>query len=199
MCAVQQNLGTDAMKQAKLFGTDTEPKVLTSLELAKAKALALQISGNVRTFCDKLELVGSIRRQKNLVGDIDFVVMATDRKWAKITSCFKKSNIICAGNQLIKVNCPISGDLFQADFYRGYTNNFGIQQLIRTGSADHNMWLAGYAISKGFRLKYSEGLLQNDKVIVGNTEESVFETLGLPCPKPEEREIPNGKPVWLKA
>jgi DNA polymerase/3'-5' exonuclease PolX len=186
------------MKQAKLFGTDIEPKVLTSLELAKAKGLAEQINDDVRSFCDKLELVGSIRRQKNLVGDIDFVVMATDRNWAKITSCFKKSNTICAGNQLIKVNCPFCGDLFQADFYRGYDKNFGIQQLIRTGSADHNMWLAGYAISKGFRLKYSEGLLQNNKVIVGNTEESVFEKLDLPCPKPEEREIVNGKPVWLK-
>jgi DNA polymerase/3'-5' exonuclease PolX len=149
------------MKQAKLFGFDVEPKVLTSLELAKAKALAMQIDDNVRTFCDKLELVGSIRRQKKLVGDIDFVVMATDKNWGKISSCFKKLNIICAGNQLIKVNCPVGGDLFQADFYRGYDNNFGIQQLIRTGSADHNMWLAGFAISKGFRLKYSEGLLQN--------------------------------------
>jgi DNA polymerase/3'-5' exonuclease PolX len=131
---------------------------------------------------------------KKTLGDIDFVVMATDRNWAKITSCFKKSNIICAGNQLIKVNCPISGDLFQADFYRGYDSNFGIQQLIRTGSADHNMWLAGYAISKGFRLKYSEGLLQNDNVIVGSTEESVFETLWLPCLKNRRVLIPTTRP-----
>jgi DNA polymerase/3'-5' exonuclease PolX len=60
------------------------------------------------------------------------------------------------------------------------------------------MWLASYALSKGFRLKYSEGLLQNDKVVAGNTEESVFEALDLPILKPEEREIVKGKPVWLK-
>jgi DNA polymerase/3'-5' exonuclease PolX len=186
------------MKQTKLFGADIEPKALTSLELAKAKGLAKQISEDVRSFCDKLELVGSIRRQKNLVGDIDFVIMATDRNWAKITSCFKKGNIICAGNQLIKVNCPIGGDLFQVDFYRGYDKNFGIQQLIRTGSADHNMWLARYAMSKGFKLKYSEGLLKDGQVLAGETEEKVFSAFGLSCPKPEEREIFDGKPIWLK-
>ena len=70
--------------------------------------------------------------------------------------------------------------------------------LIRTGSADHNMFLASYAISKGFRLKYSEGLLKDEKVIAGDTEDSVFEALGLYCPKPEEREIVNGKPIWQK-
>lgn len=188
------------MKQTKLFGdTEAEPKVITSLELTKAKTLATQISEHIKSFCDKLELVGSIRRQRPLVGDIDFVVIATDSNWAKINSSFKKSAVICSGAQLTKINFPCEGDFFQADFYRANEANFGIQKLIRTGCGDHNMFLANYAISHGFRLKYSEGLLQNDKVISGNTEESVFEALGLPCLKPEEREIVNGKPVWLKS
>jgi DNA polymerase/3'-5' exonuclease PolX len=34
--------------------------------------------------------------------------------------------------------------------------------LVRTGSADHNMRLAGYAISKGMRIKYSEGLIKDN-------------------------------------
>ncbi len=187
------------MKQAKLFGeTEAEPKVLSSLDLAKAKLLASQMSDQIKSLCVRLEVVGSIRRQKALVGDIDFVVEATDSNWAKITSCFKKSNVICAGNQLIKVNYPVDGALFQADFYRAYENNFGIQQLIRTGSAEHNTWLASLALSKGYRLKYSEGLLKDGQILAGKTEESVFEALGLPCPKPEEREVVNGKPVWLK-
>ena len=118
------------MKQAKLFGeTEAEPKVLSSLDLAKAKLLASQMSDQIKSLCVRLEVVGSIRRQKALVGDIDFVVEATDSNWAKITSCFKKSNVICAGNQLIKVNYPVDGALFQADFYRAYENNFGIQHF----------------------------------------------------------------------
>jgi DNA polymerase (family 10) len=187
------------MKQAKLFGgIEVEPKVLTSLELSKAKVLASQMSDQIKPLCVHLEVVGSIRRQKTVVGDIDFVVIATDSNWAKISSCFKKSNIICAGNQLVKVNCPIGSELFQADFYRAYDNNFGIQQLVRTGSAEHNTWLASLALSKGCRLKYNEGLLKDGQVVAGKTEENVFEALCLSCPKPEEREIANGKPVWLK-
>ncbi len=188
------------MKQAKLFGgIEIEPKVLASLELSKAKMLASQISDQIKPLCIRLELVGSIRRQKPVVGDIDFVVATTDSTWAKITSCFKKSNIICSGTQLIKVNCLVDDALFQADFYRAYENNFGIQQLIRTGSAEHNTWLASFALSKEMRLKYSEGLLKDGQVLAGKTEESVFDALGLSRPKPEEREIVNGKPVWLKS
>ncbi len=84
------------------------------------------------------------------------------------------------------------------DFYRAKPSTFGIHLLVRTGSADHNMWLASYALSKGFRLKYREGLLKDKVVVAGETEESVFAALGLPYPEPQLREIIDGKPVWLK-
>jgi hypothetical protein len=63
---------------------------------------------------------------------------------------------------------------------------------------DHNMWLASYALSKGFRLKHSEGLIKDKGAVAGETEESVFITLGLQSPEPQLREIIDGKPVWLK-
>jgi DNA polymerase/3'-5' exonuclease PolX len=76
-------------------------------------------------------------------------------------------------------------------------STFGIHLLIRTGSADHNMWLAGYAISKGMRIKYSEGLIKEGSVIAGEYEKEGFAALGLPCPLPSEREIVDSKPVWM--
>jgi hypothetical protein len=36
--------------------------------------------------------------------------------------------------------------------FTAYENNFGIQQLIRTGSAEHNTWLASFSLSKEMRL-----------------------------------------------
>jgi len=185
------------MKQAKLFG-ENEPVVLTELELAKAQTIASQVEGIIKPLCDKLEVVGSIRRQKATVGDIDFVAIATDGNWSKIAQVLKKSLLICTGKSVIKLNFPFENCLFQVDFYRATEQTFGIHELVRTGSAEHNVWLASYAISKGFRLKYSEGLLKDKVVVAGATEESVFEALGLPCLKSEEREIVNGKPVWLK-
>jgi len=87
--------------------------------------------------------------------------------------------------------------MFQVDFYRAKPSTFGIHLLIRTGSADHNMWLAGYAISKGMRLKYSEGLLKEGVPIAGEDEKGVFAALGLICPMPSQREIVEGKPFWM--
>ena len=59
------------------------------------------------------------------------------------------------------------------------------------------MWLASYALSKGFRLKYSEGLIKDKVAVAGESEESVFTALGLQCPKPQLREVIDGKPAWL--
>ena len=82
------------------------------------------------------------------------------------------------------------------DFYRAKPSTFGIHLLVRTGSADHNIWLAGHASSKGMRLKYSEGLIKDGVPIAGEAEQDVFEALGLPWPLPFERETVDGKPVW---
>lgn len=186
------------MKQTKLFGGE-EPAVISSLELEKAQSLAQEIAHAIAGLCIRIEVVGSIRRKKPTVGDIDFVVNASDCNWNKIVQSLKKTQIICAGNNLIKLNYPYESHFFQADFYRATERTFGIQTLIRTGSAEHNMWLAGYAISKSFRLKYSEGLLKDDDAVAGETEESVFAALGLPTPLPELREVKDGAPVWLHA
>ena len=92
---------------------------------------------------------------------------------------------------------PCQNGLFQVDFYRAKPSTFGIHLLVRTGSAEHNMWLAAYAISKGMRIRYSEGLIKEGKVIAGETEKGVFEALGLPTPSPSQREIVENKPVWM--
>jgi DNA polymerase/3'-5' exonuclease PolX len=61
------------------------------------------------------------------------------------------------------------------------------------------MWLAGYALSKGYKLKYSTGLMKDEIAVAGETEESVFSALGIPCSEPQQREVINGNPIWLKS
>jgi len=188
------------MKQAKLFQQD-EPELLPELDFDSALALANRIKNFVKVHCDKVEVVGSIRRQRPKIHDVDFVVATpNDAEWLKISAELKrmKAQTSCAGKAVIKVYLPCNNGLFQVDFYRAKPSTFGINQLIRTGSADHNMWLASYAISKGMRIKYSEGLVKDGVVVAGETEEGVFEALGLTCPVPSEREIVDGKPVWQK-
>ena len=187
-------------KQSTLF-PENEVTVIPELDLKEAEKIAAHVKATVEILCEKIEIAGSIRRQKNKVHDIDFVaVTKTDAEWQKINEKLKllKAKPNCSGNSVIKALIPCQNGLFQVDFYRAKPETFGILLLIRTGSAEHNMWLAGYALSKGYRLKYSTGLMKDSIAVAGATEESVFAALGLPCSMPEKREILNGKPLWAE-
>ena len=119
--------------------------------------------------------------------------------WLKINEKLKqlKARPNCAGDSIIKAFVPCQDGFFQVDFYRAKPSTFGILLLVRTGSADHNMWLAGHSFSKGMRLKYSEGLIKDGVSVAGETEQGVFAALGLPCPVPCDREIVGDKPKWM--
>ncbi len=187
-------------KQSTLFPEDPV-KIIAEVDLKEAQRLADQLKAAVSVQCIRIEVAGSIRRQKTKVHDIDFVVITrNDIEWQKISEELKrvKAKPNCSGNSVIKAFSPCHNGLFQVDFYRAQPSTFGIHLLVRTGSAEHNMWLAGYAISKGMRIKYSEGLIRDSSVIAGEDEKGVFEALGLPYPLPFEREIVDSKPVWMQ-
>jgi DNA polymerase (family 10) len=186
-------------KQSTLF-PEHEVTVLTELNLKEAEEIAEQIKAAVASHCEKIEVAGSIRRQKPTVHDIDFVAIAkNDAEWQKITEELKrnKAELSCSGNSVIKALVPSEKSLFKVDFYRAQPNTLGIHLLVRTGSAEHNTWLATQAISKGMRIKYSQGLTKDGNVIAGETEQSVFEALSLPTPEPSQREIVGDKPIWM--
>ncbi len=93
---------------------------------------------------------------------------------------------------------PFKGHLYQPLLVKQDNSSIvTIPTGLNTGSAEHNTWLASYAISKGMRIRYSEGLIKEGKVIAGEDEQSVFEALGLPYPVPNEREIADNKPLWM--
>ncbi len=187
------------MKQSTLFPQNEAP-ILSELDLKKAETLANGIKATMCIYCDKIEIAGSIRRQSLKVHDLDFVVVSnSDREWQKIGEELKrlKAKPGCQGNAVIKAYAPCENGFFQVDFYRSEPSTFGIHLLVRTGSADHNMWLAGQAFTKGMRLKYSQGLLKDNVAVAGADEAGVFAALGLPCPAPCDREIVDGKPKWI--
>lgn len=186
-------------KQATLFPHDAV-KILAELDLEEAQRTAAEVKAAVEAQCELIEVAGSIRRQKSIVHDIDFVVVAkSDVDWLKINEKLRqlKAKPNCSGNSVIKAFVPCQGGLFQVDFYRAKPSTFGIHLLVRTGSAEHNMWLAGHAFSKGMRLKYSEGLIKDGVAIAGETEQGVFDALCLPYTLPNQREIADNKPIWI--
>lgn len=186
------------VKQSTL-SSQNEPPILQELEIAEGEKIANKVKSTVASHCEKIEIAGSLRRRRPVVHDVDFVVVTkSDAEWQKIASELKhlKAKTMCLGNSVIKAYSPCEHGLFQVDFYRAKPTTFGIHLLIRTGSAEHNMWLAGHAFTKGMRLKYSEGLIRDENIVAGESEKDVFEILGLPYPEPAHREIVNGKPKW---
>jgi DNA polymerase/3'-5' exonuclease PolX len=171
-------------KQSTLF-PEPEVPILAELNLKDAEKIANQVKSSVCCHCVKIEVAGSIRRQKPKVHNIDFVVTTkSDFEWLKISEELKrmKTKPSCQGSSVIKAFLPCQNGLFQVDFYRAKPQTFGILLLVRTGSAEHNVWLAGCAISKGMRIKYSEGLIKGGVAVAGETEQGVFDALGLTCP-----------------
>jgi DNA polymerase/3'-5' exonuclease PolX len=146
-------------KQSTLF-PEHKITVLTELNLKEAETIAEQIKTAAANHCERIEIAGSIRRQKPTVHDIDFVAIAKNNlEWQRISQTLKrnKAELRCSGNSVIKAVVPFEKDFFKVDFYRAQPNTWGIHLLVRTGSAEHNTWLATQAISKGMRIKYSQG------------------------------------------
>lgn len=59
---------------------------------------------------------------------------------------------------------PFKGHLYQPLLVKQDNSSIvTIPTGLNTGSSEHNMWLASYAISKGMRIRYSEGLIKEER------------------------------------
>ena len=119
--------------------------------------------------------------------DIDILAIPTDL-WnlhAELTK-LGGGKMKMSGSKIIRV---MHGGI-QVDVYIADEATWGTLLLIRTGSAENNIRLAMVAKKLGWQLKASgEGLLNEagDR-IAGDTEESIYEALGLPWQPPERRD-----------
>ncbi|HEX2106803.1 MAG TPA: DNA polymerase/3'-5' exonuclease PolX [Nitrososphaera sp.] len=129
---------------------------------------------------------GSIRRMKETIGDIDYLVAATDPK--RVIDFFVKmpevQEILGMGQTkaFVKLASGIDADLLVVP-----EESWGTALQYFTGSKEHSVQLRKIAISKGLRLN-EWGVFEGDKRIAGATEEEVYKTLGLQWIPPEMRE-----------
>jgi len=182
-------------KQSRMFDED-EPEIRKNIPLEEAKRFTnkLLIQSNFNNF-EVISVVGSIRRKRKTVNDIDFLIITSDEGWRQLRNYLLgklKAKKVCAGDKIQRYIL----DGIELDIYRATKDTYGITKLIRTGSAGHNVYLAKLAISKGMRIKYSLGVVKDAKVIAGSSESGIFTVLGLPWIEPELREVIKGKPMW---
>ncbi|MFZ8863664.1 MAG: helix-hairpin-helix domain-containing protein [Thermocrinis sp.] len=134
-----------------------------------------------------IELVGSSRRKKETVGDIDLLVCAYKRFWSALHEHSTKFDEV--QDVLLKGETKSSMILKngkQADFRTVEPHQWGSTLQYFKGSKEHNVRIRDIAKAKG--LKSSEyGVFKADteEWLGGRTEEEVYELLGMDCPPPE--------------
>ena len=155
------------------------------MKLKVAEELAREIVEHILSFCERVEVAGSIRRKKSEVRDIDLVLIAKPLLWHRIIATLQRTmnaGVLKRGESIAQLTIKgVSVDLYVAN-----EHTWGALLLIRTGSAEHNIKLSQIALRKGMKLTH-RGLTKEGKVIA-STEKEIFEALGLSYVPPEERE-----------
>ena len=180
------------------FGEKTEKNILEAIEFAKrskGRFLLGEILPIVKEVYEKLknlkeveriDVVGSIRRMKETIGDVDFLVISKNPEpimdfFVSLPGVIK---IWGKGNTKASVRMR---EGFDMDIRVLPKRSYGAALQYFTGSKEHNITLRKIAIEKG--LKLSEyGLFKGPEMIAGEDEKEIYEKLGMDWIPPELRE-----------
>jgi DNA polymerase (family 10) len=195
-------------KQGKIaeiegFGQESQTKILKSIEQTRSKVkrhllpYATEIAEEVIAWLkkeraiQKVDTLGSLRRQASTIGDIDISV-ATDKGSAVIAHfCAypKKTRVLEKGEKTASVILPSD---VQVDLMVQPPDSYGSLLQHFTGSKHHNIALRDYALKKGFSLsEYGIRELKNKRtkeIKKFKTEEEFYKFLGMEWIPPELRE-----------
>lgn len=154
------------------------------MELEKARTIASEVVEQLKPFCKMIEVAGSVRRCKPEVRDIDIVLIPWDLTGLQ-NAVMRQGPIKLSGKSLARFN--YKG--VQVDLYYATERTWATLLLIRTGSKESNIRLCTLARKKGWHLAASGGGLFNEEGerIAGDTEQSIYQTLGVPYQEPVRR------------
>lgn len=180
------------------FGEKTEKNILEAIEFSKrtkGKFLLGEVLPKVKEVYEELkrlkeveriDVVGSLRRMKETIGDVDFLVIS--KKPGPIIDYFVSlSGVIKVWEKGTTRASVRKKEGFDMDIRVLPKRSYGAALQYFTGSKKHNIVLRKIAIEKG--LKLSEyGLFKGAKMIAGDEEKEIYEKLGLDWIPPELRE-----------
>ena len=154
--------------------------------LEEAKGVANDVIVRLWEYAEKIEVVGSIRRKKPLVHDIDIVAIPKFMFFNKIHEGLPEAEIKTEGKALVRFD--YRG--IQVDIYIAKPQTYEVIRLIRTGSEQHNIRLCVLAKSRGLKLFANGDGLWNQKAFkkISDTEDGILKELLGKVPPPEERE-----------
>lgn len=199
--------------------TETKTK---EFQLGEAQIAAAEFKAHLEVACERIEIAGSIRRQRPWVRDIDLVVipqgeligknhngepklvpMPGQNRWFDLPRLIKDfgGKVYQRGNDIIFGEIPAGPDSIQIDVYRATEETWGTLLLIKTGPKELNIELAKRAQKLGMHLNPQIGIIEGGKCIASRTEKELLEALKLPFFEPRDRDqaagaIARGEFAW---
>ncbi len=135
---------------------------------------------------EKIEYMGSLRRQKETVGDIDILVSSNNSE--KIVNKFIKLpgviRVLVSGKTKTSI---LYEDQIQIDLRIVKIGEFGSASQYFTGSLEHNVIMRKIAISKNMKLSEYGLFDKTGKLIESSSEKKIYKKLGLKFIPPSER------------
>jgi len=188
------------LRRISHFGAVKEDNLLKSIERYRHRSMRLPLGTalplvqeivdllNKSRSIERMEPAGSLRRRKETVGDID--ILATSQYPEAAIETFVHlplvKDILAKGSTKATI---VTREDIQVDLRIMDRTSFGTSLQYFTGSKEHNIKLRDLARQKGFKLsEYDIEEISTGRKIYCNTEQEVYEILGLPPIPPEIRE-----------
>ncbi|HEY3263863.1 MAG TPA: DNA polymerase/3'-5' exonuclease PolX [Actinomycetota bacterium] len=193
-------LDSNRLEGLKGFGPKTEENIRRGVAqmaesggrvlLSLALDVAEELLAEIRTMKQvrRAESAGSLRRMVETIGDIDLLVAADEAEpvMRRFGSLPAVARVLASGSTKSSI---VTTKGLQVDLRVVEPAVWGAAMIYFTGSKAHNVRIREMAVRKG--LKLSEyGLFRADdgQLIAAETEEAVYERLGLPFIPPTLRE-----------
>lgn len=195
------------IRKLRGFSKKSEENILNSLRtfsgagkralLGLGLPLAEELIEELKTKChiDRISVAGSSRRMRETVGDLDILVASDEPE--EVMEAFVAlpgvEEVIMSGPTKTSVLVerrnvePQTTVRLQTDLRVVDAHSFGSALQYFTGSKDHNIRLRRIAQTKDWKLN-EYGLFEGEKRIAGETEEGIYEALGMDFIAPELRE-----------
>ena len=189
---------TGTIRKLPHFGAKTEQNILQAIAFAK-KGEGRQILGTIYSFVEdykklleesglvkKVIVAGSFRRMKETVGDIDILVTSKTPKKVidYVFSHISYEKLWGKGPTKISLKTTHGFDI---DIRVLSPESFGAGLQYFTGSKEHNVKLRTFAKKAGYKIS-EYGVFYKGKRIICETEEELYQVIGLPFIEPELRE-----------
>jgi DNA polymerase (family 10) len=132
---------------------------------------------------------GSLRRGRETVGDLDLLVTGPNALAALETFLAypRVDEVLSKGEN--KASAKVGREALQVDVRALPPNTFGAAMQYFTGSKDHNVAIRTRAVKMGLKLsEYGLFRVEDDVRVAGETEDSIYEALGMAWIPPELRE-----------